>query len=97
MGGMLQMMKNMMEGGYDEGEGKTPSSGEKGGGNTGGGGGGKEGDNNSGETGALDQTSKNHQRTVPKNSGISGTSIPREVQKALDAYNKAAIKKSNTP
>ena len=95
MSSMLQMMKNMMEGGHDEGKGKPSSSGKKGGGNSGGGG--KGGGSDTGKTGTPDPYSETNQRTVPRNSGNAGTALPREFQKAMDAYNKAAIKKSNTP
>jgi hypothetical protein len=96
MGSMLEMMKNMMEGGKDVGEGKQPGNKPGQGGDKPGQGGGGDGEA-SGKTGAPDNTAENSERRVPKNSGTSGTSLPREFQKAMDAYNKGAEEKSKTP
>lgn len=94
--GMMEMLKNMMEGGKDAGEGKEPGEGEKpgqGGDKPGqGGGAGGEAGGNSGDP---DNTAEGGQRRVPKNSGNAGSTLPREFQKAMDAYNKGAAKKSN--
>lgn len=91
---MLEMMQNMMEGGKDVG--KKPGEGEKPGAGEGpGGGGGKGGGSGSGQTGNPDNTDENSQRRVPKNSGNSGDSLPREFQKAMDAYNKGAQDSTN--
>lgn len=89
---MLEMMQNMMEGGKDvgqkPGEGKKPGEGEGEGEGSGGGGNGS--GSGSGQTGNPDNTDESSQRRVPKNSGNAGTSLPREFQKAMDAYNKGA-------
>lgn len=91
---MLEMMQRMMDGGQDvgqkPGEGKQPGQG-KGGEGEGQGGGGN-GSGGGGKTGAPDNTDENATRRVPKSSGNSGGSLPREFQKAMDAYNKAAAK-----
>lgn len=93
MKSMLEMMKNMMEGGKDVGEGKQPGEGQgKGAGEGGGGGDGNGG--SGGKTGDPDNTSENGERRVPKNSGSSGSTLPREFHKAMDAYNKGAADKS---
>ncbi len=91
MGSMLQMLQNMMNGGRDLGQ--KPG---KGAGEQPGAGGGKGGESN-GKTGAPDDTSTDSTRRVPKNSGTSGTTIPREFRKAMDAYNKGATQKTRTP
>ena len=97
---MLQMMQNMMEGGKDAGEGQKQGEGEgQGQGQQGEGSGqGGQGDGNGGNGGKAtdpDNTSENDKRRVPKNSGTTGSSLPREFHKAMDAYNKAASKKAN--
>ena len=95
MGSMLEMMKNMMEGGKDVGEGQGEGEGEgkgKGAGEGGGGGDGNGG--NGGKTGDPDNTAENSERRVPKNSGTAGSSLPREFHKAMDAYNKGASNKT---
>ncbi|MDC0087960.1 hypothetical protein OAI07_00295 [Akkermansiaceae bacterium] len=92
MGSMLQMMKNMMDGGSDKGEGKDgegedgKGNGSGGGGNDSGGGGNGSGD----QAGDPDNTAENTERRVPKSSGNTGNPLPKEFQKAMDAYNKAA-------
>jgi len=93
---MLEMMQNMMQGGKDVGEGQQP--GKKPGGQPGDqpGQGGKGGGAASGKTGAPDNTAENNERRVPKNSGSSGSALPREFQKAMDAYNKGAAKKAQS-
>jgi len=89
MGSMLDMMKNMMDGGKDVG--KKPGEGKPGEGKGAGegGGGGKGSGSASGKTGSADNTDENSTRRVPKSSGNSGDSLPREFQKAMDAYNKS--------
>ena len=92
---MLEMMKNMMEGGKDAGEGQGQGQGEGQGEGAGEGGGG--GDGNGGKGGEPtdpDNTAENSERRVPKNSGNAGSSLPREFHKAMDAYNKGASEKS---
>jgi len=99
MGSMLEMMQNMMEGGKDvgkkPGKGKKPGEGE--GEGEGPGGGGTGSGNGSGQTGSPDNTAENSQRRVPKNSGNAGGSLPREFQKAMDAYNKGAQDTATKP
>ena len=93
---MLEMMKNMMEGGKDVGAGQGEQKGE--GKGKGGEGQGGQGDGNGGQDGKAtdpDNTAENSERRVPKNSGNAGSSLPREFHKAMDAYNKAASKKTN--
>jgi len=85
MDSMLEMLQNMMEGGKDVG--KKPGEGKSGQGE-GGGGGGKGSGSGSGKTNSPDNTAENSTRRVPKNSGNSSGSLPREFQKAMDAYNK---------
>lgn len=96
--GMMEMLQRMMEGGQDQGEGQQPGEGEgeqpgqagdKPGQGTGSGG------EAGGKTGDPDNTEEGGQRRVPRNSGNSGTSLPREFQKAMDAYNKGAAKKAS--
>ena len=91
---MLEMMQRMMEGGKDvTGEGEQP--GEKPGrGGDKPGQGGSGGGESSGKTGAPDNTAENNQRRVPRSSGNSGSALPREFQKAMDAYNKGAAAKA---
>ncbi len=90
MGSMLDMLKNMMEGGRDVGEsqpqGSQPGnqsgqSGQQAG--NGGNGTGQPGGNGEGEN-----TAENANRRVPRNSGSTGSALPREFHKAMDAYNK---------
>lgn len=91
--GMLEMMRNMMQGGKDVGAGQQPGGGKgKGAGNGGGEGDGNEG--TGGKSGDPDNTAENGERRVPKSSGNTGSSLPREFHKAMDAYNKAASKKA---
>ena len=96
---MLEMMQNMMEGGKDVGkkpsEGKKPGEGE--GEGPGGGGKGSGSGSGSGQTGSPDNTDENSQRRVPKNSGNTGGTLPRELQKAMDAYNKGAQDTATKP
>ncbi|BDS05754.1 hypothetical protein NT6N_07940 [Oceaniferula spumae] len=98
--GMMEMLKRMMDGGQDAGEGKEPGEGKKPGEGEGKGGdqpgnGKGSGGEAGGQTGDPDNTAENSERRVPKNSGSSGSTLPREFQKAMDAYNKGAAKKSN--
>lgn len=99
MSSMLEMMKHMMDGGRDLGEGQQPGqkpgNGKKSGNQPGQGGGG--GGTSDGKTGAPDQTAENNQRRVPKSSGNTSDSLPREFQKAMDAYNKGALKETQKP
>ena len=97
MGSMLEMLQNMMNGGKDVGEGQEP--GNQPGGKPGDqpGQGGSGGGEAGGKTGDPDNTAENSTRRVPKNSGSSGSSLPREFQKAMDAYNKGATEKSKKP
>jgi len=89
MDAMLDMMENMMNGGKDVG--KKPGEGKgKGNGSGDGGGGGEGSGSGSGKTGSSDNTDENSVRQVPRNSGSSGATLPREFQKAMDAYNKGA-------
>lgn len=92
---MLEMMKNMMQGGQDVGEapGESAQPGEGEGQGEGPGGGGQ-GGSASGQNIAPDNTDENSIRRVPKSSGNSGSSLPREFQKAMDAYNKGATEKA---
>lgn len=96
---MLEMMQNMMEGGKDvgqkPGDSKKPGEGE--GEGEGPGGGGKGSGSGSGQTGSPDNTDENSQRRVPKNSGNAGGALPREFQKAMDAYNKGAQESATKP
>lgn len=95
MQSMLEMMQRMMDGGRDLGEGQQPGqekgkqAGDKPG--QGNGSGGASG----GNSGDPDRTAENDTRRVPRSAGTSGTTLPREFQKAMDAYNKGADKKSN--
>lgn len=100
---MLQMMQRMMDGGKDAGEGKGESEAEgkgkgkgKGKGSGAGGGNGDGNGGNGGETGDPDNTAANSERRVPKNSGATGSSLPREFHKAMDAYNKGASEKNKS-
>ena len=86
---MLDMMKNMMNGGKDVGKKPSKKSGQAG--NNPGGGGGR-GGSSSGKTGSADTTLEGGQRRVPKSSGNAPKSLPREFQKAMEAYNKGASK-----
>ncbi|MCP5536720.1 MAG: hypothetical protein H7A51_10900 [Akkermansiaceae bacterium] len=96
MESMLQMLQNMMNGGQDVGEGKEPGK-EPGKGGDQPGQGGSGGGEAGGKTGAPDNTAENAERRVPKNSGSAGSALPREFQKAMDAYNKGAAQKSTKP
>ncbi|MGJ8677751.1 MAG: hypothetical protein ACSHX0_09560 [Akkermansiaceae bacterium] len=86
MDSMLQMMENMMNSGKDLGEGKEMQEG-KGEGNGGGGG---SGGSANGTSENPDNTELSEERRVPKNSGNTGSVLPKEFQKAMDAYNKGA-------
>ena len=100
MGSMLEMLKNMMEGGSDVGE--NPQQGQQPGDQQGKQGGDQPGQGGSGgqtrgETGDPDNTAENSQRRVPRNSGTAGSTLPREFRKAMDAYNKGIQQKSSKP
>ena len=91
------MMQRMMDGGQDQGQGQQP--GKEGGQKPGQGGdqpgqGDGAGGEAGGNSGNPDNTAEGGQRRVPKSSGTSGSSLPREFQQAMDAYNKGAAKKS---
>jgi hypothetical protein len=99
MGSMLEMLKNMMEGGSDVGEGQQQGqqpgdqpgqAGDQPGQGSGNGGG-------SGKAGDPDNTAENDNRRIPRNSGKAGSTLPREFHKAMDAYNKGATQKSQNP
>lgn len=95
---MLEMMQRMMDGGKDVGEGKSEGKAEgkgKGKGSGAGGGNGDGNGGNGGKTGDPDNTAANSERRVPKNSGVAGSSLPREFHKAMDAYNKGASENTN--
>jgi len=80
--GMMEMLEQMM--GKQSGEGKTPGGEQAGKGN--------EGDSDSVNELQNQQPNEgnNSIRRIPKSSGTAGSSLPRELQKALDAFNKAA-------
>ncbi|MBK1790410.1 hypothetical protein [Persicirhabdus sediminis] len=92
MDSMLQMMQNMMDGGSDIGE--TQKEGGKGGKGEkpGQGGGGESEGDAQGPANDADNELNPSERTVPKNSGKSGQSVPREFRQAMDAFNKGATK-----
>ena len=95
--GMMEMLKRMMDGGQDLGEAPKPS--EQKGQQPGQGGDqpgeGKGSGSASGDSGDPDNTAEGGQRRVPKNSGKAGSTLPREFQKAMDAYNRGAAQKSS--
>lgn len=85
-GALMEMMKQMMGQGA---EGKKP--GDKPGKGPGGksGGEGQEAESGTGnETGREKSDGKTETRRLPKKSGSAGTKLPREFNKALDAFNK---------
>ena len=86
MGSMLQMMENMMNGGKDLGDQKSKNQ------QAGNGGGGNSSGQADGTAGAPDTTAENNERRVPKNAGITGQTLPKEFQKAMEAYNRGALK-----
>lgn len=89
---MLEMMEGMMGKGKQPGEGKGEKPGEgegKGEGEGDSGGEGKEGNSdktNDKTSGTANNTKE--ERRVPKNTSAPNRSLPREEQRALDAYNK---------
>lgn len=88
---MMDMLERMM--GKQPGEGQGQQPGEQPGSQ---GGEGKTGDSdiaNQDVDGSAD--GKTGERRVPKSSGTTGTALPRELQKALDAFNKATSDKVN--
>lgn len=89
-GAMMEMMERMMgkQPGDQPGDQPGQQPGDQGGQ-------GMEGDSDSGnDTGVGgDGLDANYKRRVPKAAGTSGTSIPPEFQKAIDAYNRGAEKK----
>ncbi|MDG1358233.1 MAG: hypothetical protein P8P36_08575 [Akkermansiaceae bacterium] len=99
MGSMLDMLKNMMDGGKDVGEGQQPEQqngtqkGKEGQqpGQSG------KGGSQKGDIGDPDNTAENSERRVPRNSGTAGSSVPREFQPAMEAYNRGAIQKTTRP
>ncbi|MGJ8656704.1 MAG: hypothetical protein ACSHX6_09650 [Akkermansiaceae bacterium] len=87
---LLEMMEGMMGKGQGEQEGQGPGEGE-GEGSTGGEG--NEGTSdkaNDKTSGKADNTKE--ERRVPKNTTAPNLNLPREEQRALDAYNKSAKK-----
>jgi hypothetical protein len=88
-GALMQMLQEMMQasgakegndGQASDGEGEDAASK---------GGDGPEGDSNSANTNQNEESSGSTEtRRLPKKSGSAGTTMPREFQKALDAYNK---------
>ena len=88
MGSMLEMMQGMMGKGKEPGEGKGEGKGQgEGEGNTGGEGSEGNSDKENDKTsGSADNTKE--ERRVPKNTSAPDRSLPREEQRALDAYNK---------
>ena len=81
---MLDMLKNMMDGGRDVGEGQQPGQGGKGG-------------SQGGDKGDPDNTAENSSRRVPRNSGTAGSSMPKEFHQAMDAYNRGFDDKAAKP
>lgn len=85
MGSMLEMMKGMM--GQGQGQGEGEGKGDKESNN---GGEGQEGSSDKPsdktKTGLADNTKE--ERRVPKNTSAPGKNLPREEQRALDAYNR---------
>lgn len=86
MGAMLQMMQQMM--GKGEGKDQKPGKGE----------GSKPGQGGKGDSDAANTANngkskgKTGERRVPKAAGQSGSALPAEFQKTLDAYNKQVKK-----
>ena len=96
---MLDMLKNMMDGGRDVGEGQpqgTKLGEQPGQGGEQPGQGGK-GGSQGGDKGEPDNTAENSNRRVPKNSGTAGSSMPKEFHQAMDAYNRGANDKTVKP
>lgn len=85
-GGLLEMMQQMMEG-NQQGQGGKP--GDQSGSSAGQGQKGESDAANSSLGGNGDVSGNSENRKLPKKAGSAGTSIPKEFQKALDAYNKA--------
>lgn len=93
---MLQMMQQMMNGGSEGQSGEGQGKGSKGQGEGQGGGGDGVG-SASGKTGDPDKTAEDSERRVPKGSGNTGSTLPREFRKAMDAYNKGVSEKTKKP
>ena len=85
-GALMQMLQQMMQGSQKgQGEQETTSGGE-----------GQEGESNTANDTTPNTDShagSSETRRLPRKSGSAGSSIPKEFQKALDAYNKSL----NTP
>lgn len=104
MGSMLDMLQNMMDGGRDVGEGKhgdQQKNGSKPGDQEGQAGnkpgqGGKGGSAQSGENNP-DNTAENSKRRVPRNSGTTGNTLPKEFHRAMDAYNRGVNRQNINP
>lgn len=95
---MLDMLKNMMDGGKDLGESTQPGKQQgKQPGQGGQGGQGSKGSSGGGEKGEPDNTTENSDRRVPRKSGTVGSSLPREFHQAMDAYNRGAMNKTAPP
>ncbi len=96
---MLDMLKNMMDGGKDVGDGqqqglqngKQPGEEGQQPGQSG------KSSSQKNDKGDPDNTAETSERRVPRNSGSAGSSLPREFQRAMDAYNRGAIKKTTQP
>jgi hypothetical protein len=92
-GAMMDMMERMM-GKKPGGEGKGKGKGGKGGEGGEQAGEGSTGLSDTGNEGAAgDAGGKSEARRIPKAAGSSGTEIPEEFRKALDAYNRGTEKK----
>jgi hypothetical protein len=89
-GAMMDMMERMMgkkPGGKGQGQGKGGQPGDQAGeGSTG-------DSNTANEAVAGNAGGKSEARRIPKAAGSSGTEIPEEFRKALDAYNRGTEKK----
>jgi len=90
MGSMLERMEQMM--GKEPGQGEGGEEGESEGNSPGNGSGGDSDKNvKDHKVGSADNTKE--ERTVPKNTTAPSKTLPREEQRALDAYKKATSKK----
>ena len=104
MGSMLDMLQNMMDGGRDVGkgqQGKEQKEGSKPGDQEGEAGnkpgqGGKGGSAQAGESNP-DNTAENSNRRVPRNSGTTGNTLPKEFHQAMDAYNRGVNQQNINP
>ena len=92
MGSMLDMLKNMMDGGRDVGAGQQQDNqpGNQPGQSSQQAGNGDDGTGKAGGNGGEENTAENANRRVPRNSGSTGSALPREFHQAMDAYNRGA-------